>query len=280
MRGAGVVDQVRGLGPHDHVCWRYEGRAEFRGRSAEFLAEGLKLGQRVCYTAVGGVDALAEELSDVDGMAEALEHGAAQVRPINPARSAAFEPGSLVEACVADTEEALAEGFTGMRVAADVTPLVHGHHDPCAFARYEHTLDRYMVTSPFSMMCAFDGAQLGEPVIELLACMHPMASPEITRFRLYAGERPDCAAALGGELDLATVDLFERALRSADLRPSGTDLAFDASDLDFIDHRHLMLLATYAGERGARAVLRTRREGLTRVIEILKLRNVHVEPLA
>lgn len=240
------------------------------------------MGQRVCYVGAGDAGALADELADAEGMADALDQGAARVLTIRPGRGvgAVFDPVAQLERYAAATEDAVAEGFTGLRLAVDVTPLLRGHAQLDDVARHEHLLDRYVAANPVAAMCALDGAELSAPVIERLACVHPTVSPGTTRFRLHATERSDCVAALGGELDLATTKLFELALGWADLQPVRGELAIEASDLDFIDHRHLILLAAYAGKRAANAVLRTHREGAARIVEVLRLRNVRVEPLS
>jgi len=45
MRTSGVTDVI-GLPSNDHLCWPFDGFAEFRARAAEFLADGLALGRR------------------------------------------------------------------------------------------------------------------------------------------------------------------------------------------------------------------------------------------
>jgi hypothetical protein len=47
MRTAGSVADLRGYGPHDHLCLAYDGAAEFRDSALRFLADGLARGQRV-----------------------------------------------------------------------------------------------------------------------------------------------------------------------------------------------------------------------------------------
>lgn len=79
MRTAGVIEDARGLGGHDHVCWAYQDPDDLRSQVREFLVEGLALGERVNYIAAGDIATLAAELRDLDGLEEALRRGAAQV---------------------------------------------------------------------------------------------------------------------------------------------------------------------------------------------------------
>jgi anti-anti-sigma regulatory factor len=175
------------------------------------------------------------------------------------------------------TELAVAAGFTGLRVAADATTLVRTPEQLDAFARYEHLIDRYMLTAPFSALCAYQRTQIGEESIAALACMHPGASPNATPFWLHATAEGGCAAAIGGELDLATRDLLEPALRRADLQPHDGELVIDATRLAFIDHRSLLQLAEHASTTGHRLVLRTAHPGPSHLTKALGLTNIHVE---
>jgi hypothetical protein len=277
---SGVLEDARGLRSHDHVCWAYDDPAEFRSRAGEFLAEGLTQGQRVCYVGVGATETLAGDLWEVDGMDEALQRGAAQVASVDAtyAGGAVIEPEAQVQGYAGATDEALSAGFSGLRVAADVTPLVRHPTHVVAFARFEHLIDRYMAVRPFSAMCGYGRSELGEETIAQVACMHPNTSPGASAFRLYASTREDCSAAIDGELDLATGELFPLALRHADLQPHNGELVLDATELGFIDHRNLIELAEHARERAATAVLRTDRPGPGRVVELLNLQNVRVEP--
>jgi hypothetical protein len=118
MRMTGVIEDARGLGLHDHMCWAYEDLDDFRCRVQEFLAEGLELGQRVWYVAPGDVEVLANDLSDLDEMNLALRVGAAQVVSVDTAYPAGtvIEPAAQVQAFVRAARQALMEGFTGLRV--------------------------------------------------------------------------------------------------------------------------------------------------------------------
>lgn len=279
MRQSGLVQHVRGFGPHDHVCWRYENRSEFRHRAGEFLAEGLQLGHQVRYIGTGDVHALREELAGVEALEAALRDGTVQVASLDDAYPAGgvIDPAEQVRAYAAATEQAVAAGFAGLRVVADCTALVRGQEQRAAFARYEHLVDRYMSTHPFSAMCAYDVNQLPVAAIAQVACMHPSTNANGTSFRLHATDRAGCAAALGGELDMVCLDLFTQALDRADLQPAGGKLVIDATELTFIDHNCLLQLAAHARRHDAVLVLRTQWPGAGRLVRTLSLPDVQVE---
>ncbi len=280
VRASGAVDGVSGLGLHDHVCWSYDDAAEFRRHARDFLAEGLALGQRVCYLGEAPAHELAAELRAVGGLDRALQHGSAQVTPIwdvyRP--DAVIEPEAQVAAYALATERALADGFAGLRVAADGTALVRKPAQLDAVARYEHLVDHYMAARPFAALCGYDRVELGERAVAELACMHPSANRNAAPFQLYGSI--DCSAELAGEVDLLGADLFPAALRRANLRPCGGVVTLDAARVSFIDHRGLLALDDHAREHGVVVVLRTKLSAPARVIEALNLTGVRVDYLA
>jgi len=266
----------------DHVCRGYRGRGEFVAHAQEFLAEGLAAGERVLYVAPGDEAALAGRLREGGRCGEGLERGAVQVASVDTAypTGAVVDPAGQVELYAAATSEALAAGFTGLRVAADATSLVRTPAQVAAFARYEHLVDHYMAGHPMSAMCGYDVAELGGEVVAQLACMHPHAHAGATPFHLHGHVRDGAAAALDGELDPESRELWPLALERAGLRATAGTIAIDAAGLDFADHRSLAALAGYAERHDTTVVLRTRLSTPARLVELLDLAGVRVERVA
>ncbi len=279
MRALGTTETVLGFGQHDHLCWTFDEPGEFRSRSLEFLADGLAQGYRICYIGDADTRALADDLRDLDGIGTGRP-GALQVVSLRDryATGAVMQPTAQVQAYAAATEDALAAGFTGLRVAAEMTPLVRTPEQLDALARYEHLIDRYMADRPFSALCAYNRAELGDDIVAQVGCLHPTVTADAPLFRLHAST--SAAVALAGELDLSSRELFPLALRRADLRPTGGELRIDASRLAFVDHRSLLALAEYARRREATAVLQTGLRSAARIVEILGLQNLRVDPPA
>ncbi|MFD5829469.1 MEDS domain-containing protein [Lentzea sp. NPDC060358] len=282
MRRSGVVEHVRGFGPHDHVCWRYDEHAQFVDRAAEFLADGLLLGQAVRYISTGDADQLRAELAGSEVLGAALRDGSAQVTSLDDVYpvGTVIDPVAQVRAYAAATDRAVLDGFTGLRVAADCTVLVGSQEQRAAFARYEHLADRYMAAHPFSALCAYDSGRLPAGAIEQVACMHPNTNADGVRFRLHGTDRAGCAAALGGEVDSSSRDSFARALDLADPLPVGGELVIDATGLTFLDHNGLLRLSAHARRHDSTLVLHTRWPGAARLVRALDLADVRVEKVS
>ncbi|MER7274777.1 MEDS domain-containing protein [Dactylosporangium sp. NPDC000244] len=244
MRRTGFVDAVDALGGHDHVSWVFDDPADYHTVVDRFLADGRVAGQRV-------LSLLREE---ADG-------------PIDPAEQLRFWADA--------TERALADGYTGLRVAADSTRLVATPEGRAAFGRYEFMIDAYMARHPLSGLCGFNRAELGDAAVAELAGMHPLAQPAATPLRLFATAEPGVAAVLAGEIDPAGHEQLRAALRRIELDPVGGAVTIDARELTFIDHRALMQLVGHVRGLGAATVLRVgRHSAVPRLADLLQLRDL------
>lgn len=277
VRLSGVTETARGFGLHDHLCWAYDEPCELHSRVLEFLDDGLAQNQRVCYTA-SDTAPIWEDLRALETNG-ARRAGAVQITSLGDrcGSGVTVDPIGQVHTYAAAIEDALAAGFAGLRIAVDATPLVRTPEQLDAFARYECLVDRYITSQPISALCAYNRAELRQEAVTQLACSHPTVNSDTVPFRLHASIN-GAVATLSGELDSTVRDVFATILRRADLRPTGGELIIDATELEFIDHRNLLALATHARGCAATAVLRT---GFTnnaaRMIEIFDLNDVRTE---
>lgn len=286
-----MVDAT-GLGVHDHICWPYTDPSDFRARALEFLADGLRQGLKVCYVGPGAEARLWADLGSLPDRDHHGRRGALQVASLPDIyrSGGVVVPAEQMRAYAAATERALRQGFAGFRVVAETTSLVRTTEQVDAFAAYEHLVDRYMATHPFSALCACRSAELPRGPAEV-ACMHPLVRRGTVLFRLSGADRAD--AALGGEVDVTVHDLFAAALHRADLggadaradargaagRTKGgrRSVVIDGEGLTHIDHRALVILSDHARRIGTTIVLRTSHPGPSRVIDVLGLDDITVE---
>lgn len=259
-----------------HMCWSYDDIRPFDGFAREFLRAGLAAGERVWFVGGRRSAATGEWLR---GVATTVPR-ADTVRVVSCADAypggAAIDPATQVEAYVAATAEALAAGFTGLRVVADVTDLVRTGEQRAAFARYEYVIGRHLRTAPVRAVCAFDRLELGDRAVAELAVLHETGHRPGVTFSLRPGPTPDTAI-LDGNLDLGAEELFATALGHTDLEPVDGVVTVDAARLTFVDHRSLLALQRYAGSRGTAVVVRTRLAVAARIAELLELPRVRVE---
>jgi DcmR-like sensory protein len=219
MREHGIVTAPDGLGLHGHACWAYSDDAELVRAAVEYLADGERLGQKLLY--VGPEERLHLAPPDIEALP--LSAFCELGRPT--------DSDQLLQVYAAATDQALAEGFTGLRVAADVTDLAV---DPACHCRWESVADRFMAERPLSALCCYDRRRLAPEVVRDLCSVHPVANESVP-FRIYAtGDR----LFLEGEIDYFSSDALERVLPL-----TRGDGVLDLSGAGFIDHHGARILS-------------------------------------
>jgi anti-anti-sigma regulatory factor len=287
VRQAGVVDSARGLVPCSHVGWGYAGRVEFRTRAWEYLLDGVAAGQRIEFVGSGSAQALRAELAgfadgDLNFGQDAVNRGALRVALVDEvfALSGAgrvVDPDRSVTARVAATEDALAAGYTGLRAVVDATTLTGTVVQRAAYAHYEYLLDQQSSVLPLATICAYDVAHLGAAAVAEMACLHPLTSRGASAFRLYTDD--GAAFTLAGEIDYASAGQLADTLGRVLPLMAGSELIVDGRQLEFIDHRGLLVLDRCAGHRGIGLALYTPRETVAQIAGAIGLQHLRVDVL-
>lgn len=274
----GSAQHAAGLGVHDHLSWPYEDRDDFVRRVQEFVSGGVALGLRCVYAADRPPEQLEADLAGVPDLQAELSRGAVRITVLGHLYRAGsvIDPDEMLETFTTATEDAMAEGYAGLRVVADATPLVRTPEQLAAFATWEHKADRYMTRQPFSAMCGFDRRELSASAAAVLTCLHPAARAGMATFGVFASE-DHADLALAGELDLSAVDSLRACLGRTRLDVT-RELVVDGTRLGFVDHRGLESIRDFASGHGATAVLRTSSSLPARLIELLRLEGIRAEP--
>ncbi|MEP7113920.1 MAG: MEDS domain-containing protein [Ilumatobacteraceae bacterium] len=222
----------------EHLCFVFENEDAFANAADDFLAAGRALGEQTLKIARASIADLYADEAD---------------------------PAAQIDAYRRAVDRALNDGFSGLRVAADVTELVRDPEKRDVFVRYEHLIDRAMLDMPFSALCAYNRSILDSTVDEVV-CMHPDSNTQGCGFA-FSATRAGCA--LTGEVDIFNVDQFALALSRL---PASARRQIDATDLEFIDHRGMLALDA----TGERVELRTCLSTAKGLAEILHLAFVDV----
>lgn len=252
MRRVGVLERATGdLGAH--ACRPFRDEGDFHADASAFLGEGDCRGERLVYVADGDLDALRRHLADLD-VARLEDEGRLTLQPVLDlyAPDGAVDPAAQVQRYRRLVADALADGFTGLRVAADATALVATDESHRRFLEYELAVDRFMASAPMAAMCAYDVGALGSRVGELCA-VHPArrGGDDIdVGLHAYHDGRRLC---LSGEIDVGTIRVLEAV---AAVIEAGVDdpVVVDMRGLTFVDVHGLARLdraAAALGEAGA-----------------------------
>jgi anti-anti-sigma regulatory factor len=253
VRNSGVLQSVRGLGLHDHACLPFDDDEVLRGAVVDWLTEGRRLGQRLLYVGRSAEEELRGDLAGLAGRDRLLADGALELFSL-PALYTLGEPidsEAQLAVYAGATERSLKDGFTGLRVAAEVTALVEAPQTWEAHIRWEAHADRFMAEMPLAALCCYDLRKLPRSTVADLACVHPaaVACEEFAPFQLFAGADRK-SLMLRGEVDFFCAEDLDRLLDLA-MPPEGR-VPLDLSRLDFVDQHGVMRLAARAREPGGR----------------------------
>lgn len=159
--------------PVGHLGWAFAGLAEFEGRTSSFLAEGRARGERLIFVADDPRAGL--------WPSDLVERGALLVL----STAEVYGPERMVVASTqqATFEEALADalalGFTGLRVAADNTSLTVGADRLEAWRRWEEQADLLMQSRPITGLCAFDQTRIDTGTLDTVMSLHRTGPPPL-----------------------------------------------------------------------------------------------------
>jgi hypothetical protein len=186
MRMIGPVESYRGFGLQDHLCWVHGDRGDYRARRTEFFRDGLGRGLRVAYLGPGNAGELREHLDRLVDIGPLLTREAIRVISFGEIYGAGepVDPAEVIKRYAAATQQALADGYRGLRISADVTDLVRAPDQHDAFARCEFLLERYSSRHPLSAMCEYR-RELGDAVTQF-ACLHAAVPAGLTPFQVFA----------------------------------------------------------------------------------------------
>jgi anti-anti-sigma factor len=233
--------------PADHVCWVYDDDAEFAAGAREHLTEGLARGDRLLC--VGDAQAL-EQVRRVAGPAAEIDghvgRTALQFLPISGAYTATgrLEPAGQLEFYEEATRRALAEGYRGLSVIAELTPLAADAGSSGDLVRWEHLADDFMASGAgMSALCAYRRDRLSDAVLADVACVHPLvhAGPDEASFRVFFDGG---GLAVAGTLDAFGADRLSRVLATSPVH--GPTVRLDLSRVEFIDVAACRAIAVWA----------------------------------
>ena len=221
MRSHGTRFECLRLRPHDHVGWVFSGQAEFDALAGPFLAEGADRGERLIYVAADPGPAVAARLRGALGPNAVQVASIAEVYGASGIVDAAAQRATFAAALA----DAVAEGYSGIRVAADNTPMVTDDQRMAAWVRWEIIADRFMSENPVTGLCAFDGNKVDVNRLRHLATLHPLfpADRPVPQFRLFADDGILCVE---GRIDSFAVTELPAYL---DILPPKTGVLIDLS---------------------------------------------------
>jgi anti-anti-sigma factor len=263
VRSSGLLRLPAGVEDADHVCWAYDDDDAFEEAAVRFLSAGLERGDRLMWVGDGAADRLRRAGGPISRVEDLTGSGALELVPVTEGYAPAgrFSPEDQLTFYDERTRQARAEGYTGMRVVAEVTALAADREHSAGFLRWEHLADDLVATGAgFTALCAYRCGDVPPEVVADAAAVHPVASVPgaAPPFRLWFDPAADGGAriAVAGEVDLLGAERFRRLLE--DTHVGEPVLTLDLAGVGFIDlagTRAVAHVARAVAARGGRLVL-------------------------
>lgn len=152
--------------PTGHSGWLFSNRAVFEGCATSFLAEGAERNERLMF--------VADDPRPRSWPKHLVERGELLIvstREVYGSERTVHAPSqrAIFEVVLA---EALREGYTGIRVAADNTSLVAEPDGFAAWMQWEPEAERFISEHPVTGMCGFERSRIDAKVASVLAGFH------------------------------------------------------------------------------------------------------------
>jgi signal transduction histidine kinase len=243
LRGSGLPDLRLAL----HVCLVYERAAEARAAVVAFFAAGLTAGERCLYQG-GGANWRRLERALATARLAAEAGGRAALGEIAAPRSG--EPRAWLELVREAERQALADGFSGLRVSWEMPPEP-GRWTLADLAEMEELLDRVLAGAHTSLLCRYSRQRSPADLLQRVMHSHPaaMLGGEVGANVFYEPQPAVPGAPRGEERVQRMVAQLRRELRrERRLRDLECRLAESAVALDRADQEREQLLAMLGHE--------------------------------
>ncbi len=245
------------LPPGSHVCWIVDKPADYLERAERLLVQGESTGQKTVL--------FGPELS---GDLNALWPLAATVADPYVAflDKGALDPEAMLAAFREQTAAARAQGYSSLRVVADMDWLLPTHPDIDAIVGFELLLDRLVGEIAATVICAYRSSSFDTDAILAALAVHPLAHgrEKAPQFRLITGDNGSWY--LHGEIDLSVLPAFGSALKAI----ADGACVLDVAGLDFIDVAGLRAIVDAAVSAGVTMQLRGAQPHLKRVWDLVE----------
>jgi len=219
MRSRGTRVELVWMRPHDHIGWAFAGPEEFADVAGDFLREGLELGERLIFVAADRAEAAYARLLDSFAPGELEVASIAGVYGASGVVDARAQRATFA----ATLRQARADGYSGIRVAADNTTLVQTPERLKAWMHWELVADAFMAENEVTGLCGFDRTAVNVDTLRHLVTLHPVSSAAapVPQYRLFVDTAGLC---LEGDIDDIAIGHLHRALG---ILPKGTPAVVD-----------------------------------------------------
>ncbi|MFO7946599.1 MAG: MEDS domain-containing protein [Armatimonadota bacterium] len=160
MSQADILPQEPQLLPGDHCCWLYETPEQHKNFLTRYIKEGLALGQKIICTVPCDGPCIVDEYLAEAGVEAQPYKDSQQLELPTPEMlylsDGVFDPDHVIETILRLTEEALDEGFTGLRGTGDMSWAMNDVPGKERLMEYECMLNSVVADAPVTALCQYN----------------------------------------------------------------------------------------------------------------------------
>jgi signal transduction histidine kinase len=163
----------------DHLCLIYEADAEKSAALVAFFKAGLAAGERCLFAGHAASGRRLERALEEAGLAAGgeLERGALVLLTNREMWLPAdrFDPGAVMDLLRRAEQQALDDGFTGLRATWDMGWVLDGHPGADRLVELEAHLNRFLSGSRTAALCRYPRSHSSPELVQAVLRTHPLA---------------------------------------------------------------------------------------------------------
>lgn len=165
------------LKPEDHLCCLYETEEEHRALNTLFLRQGLERDEKVLYILSTYTAETILDYLRSDGLKVETYLASQQLNILSAndtyTREGIFDPARMIALLSSETERALAEGYSALRVAGEAVWVLQGLPGSERLIEYESRLCTFFPYSKCLALCLYDRRHLHASLLLNVLTTHP-----------------------------------------------------------------------------------------------------------
>jgi signal transduction histidine kinase/CheY-like chemotaxis protein len=177
--GGDLERRIVRLRQGDHLCLIFDHAAEQMAALLPFFRRGLAVAERCLYLADGRTTGRVERALKSAGIdvARERERGALVLLAGHDSflQGGRFDPGAMTDLLRQAEQEALDDGWTGLRWAAEMSWCLGGEPGTERFLEFEALLNRFLAGSRSIALCQYDRSRFPAQVVHDILRTHPFA---------------------------------------------------------------------------------------------------------
>lgn len=167
---------IKSLEVHDHICLIYEDEREWESTIIPFLIEGFKRDEKCVYIIDRHKSEIIKELLIREGFDPEKLKGRFEILSEDEAytRGGSFDPDAMIKLLEEETEKALDEGYSALRVTGEMSWILKGKPGSERLIEYEAKLNRFLPKAECLAICQYEKAAFKPEILKGVIITHPI----------------------------------------------------------------------------------------------------------